>query len=156
MWCFSVTLSQTMCVFRAHFGCTDLNKQHTDVTVNSSRTTWLRILDGGRAAEGQTCWKHVGDDRWWCSSVTAQLWPSATLTTALWLCCEQVLTRLAASIHVTHDRPADLMETRDRIWNPRKSCLAGNCHRSIWRVSSWRLNTHKMCDHICWSTNTFL
>lgn len=69
-------------------------------------------------------------------ALQCQLWPSATLTTALRLRCEQVLTRLAASIHVTHDRPANLMETRDGIWNPRKSCHAGNCRHSICRVTS--------------------
>lgn len=103
---------------------TDLNKQHTNVTENNScdpiRTTWLKILDW-RADMLETC-RAAGEG---CSSVSAAAY-SSTLTTELRLRSDQILTRPAASVHVTHDGPADLSADKGQNVKSRESQFAWN------------------------------
>lgn len=55
-----------------------------------------------------------------CSSVSAAVY-GATLTTEMLLGSDQVLTRPAAPVHVTHDSPADL--SAERVKTSHRECL---------------------------------
>lgn len=125
----------------------DMNKQHR-------RRTAALVIDEdfgpkcnrlkGRHAE------NMSGSKWRCSSVSAAAY-GTMLTTKLQLRSDQILTRLAASIHVTNDGPADLRVDESWYVKARNYHFIGNPsqfgHLIAWCclfTASW--NT--CCSHL--------
>lgn len=68
---------------------------------------------------------NMSGSKWRRSSVSAAAYDTM-LTTKLKLHSDQILTRLAASIHVTYDSPADLRADNSKYVKPRKYNFIGN------------------------------